>query len=96
MPAVPITIVELPQFMRQASDVWAEDDRQEFVDYIARNPEAGDVIPDTGGIRKVRWRRQWNGQAGRRARDLLLSRHGDAALSAHDLCEVRAAEPERR
>ncbi len=35
-----------------------------FVDFIAANPEAGDVIPDTGGLRKVRWSRQGTGKRG--------------------------------
>jgi hypothetical protein len=64
MPGVPITVVEMPQFLRQAEDVWTEAEREEFVDYIARNPEAGDVIPDTSGVRKVRWRRQGMGKRG--------------------------------
>ncbi len=32
--------------------------------FIAANPESGDVIPETGGIRKVRWRRQSSGKRG--------------------------------
>ncbi len=64
MPNVPLSVVETPQFVRQAADVWDDAERQEFVDYIARNPEAGDVIPDTGGIRKIRWRRQGMGKRG--------------------------------
>jgi hypothetical protein len=32
-------------------------EREEFVDFIAGNPEAGDLIPETGGVRKVRWSR---------------------------------------
>jgi len=35
-----------------------------FVDFIARNPEAGDVIRDSGGVRKVRWGRQGTGKRG--------------------------------
>jgi hypothetical protein len=62
MPSVPLTVVETPQFLRQAEDVWSEAERQEFVDYIARNPETGDLIPETGGVRKVRWRRQGMGK----------------------------------
>jgi hypothetical protein len=54
MPGVPVSVVETPQFVRQADDVWSDDERHEFVDYIARNPEAGGVIPETGGVRKVR------------------------------------------
>ncbi len=57
MLAVPLTVVETPQFVRQAGTVWADEERQEFVDFIARNPEMGDVIPEAGGVRKVRWRR---------------------------------------
>jgi hypothetical protein len=64
MPSVPLSVVETPQFLRQAEDVWTEAERAEFVDFIARNPEAGDVIPDTGGVRKVRWRRQGMGKRG--------------------------------
>jgi mRNA-degrading endonuclease RelE of RelBE toxin-antitoxin system len=64
MPGVPITVVEMPQFLRQADDVWTEAERDEFVDFIARNPETGDVIPETGGVRKVRWRRQGMGKRG--------------------------------
>ena len=64
MASIPVTVIETPQFLRQADDVWADDERAEFVDFIARNPEAGDVIPETGGIRKVRWRRQGSGKRG--------------------------------
>jgi hypothetical protein len=64
MPGVPLTVVETPQFVRQADDLWTDAERQEFIDYIARNPEAGDVIPDTGGVRKVRWRRRGMGKRG--------------------------------
>ena len=64
MPGVPLTVVETPQFLRQARDVWTDADRQEFVDFIARNPETGDLIPDTGGVRKIRWRRQGMGKRG--------------------------------
>jgi hypothetical protein len=58
MPVVPLIVVETREFMRQAEEVWTEAERQEFVDHIARNPEAGDVIPETSGVCKVRWRRQ--------------------------------------
>ena len=38
--------------------------REEFVDFIAGNPEAGDLIPETGGVRKVRWSRAGSGKRG--------------------------------
>lgn len=60
----PITIAETALFMRQAADVWSETERIDFVDYMAVNPEAGDIIPDTGGVRKIRWGRQGSGKRG--------------------------------
>lgn len=60
----PITVAETPLFVRQVDDVWHVTERDEFVDFIARNPEAGDVIPDTGGVRKLRWRRAGTGKRG--------------------------------
>jgi hypothetical protein len=41
-----ITVAETPLFQRQARDVWDENEREDFVNFIARNPEAGDVIAD--------------------------------------------------
>ena len=60
----PITVAETAVFMRQASAIWSDDERFEFVDFIARNPEAGDLIPASGGIRKVRWGRRGSGNRG--------------------------------
>ena len=59
-----LTVVETPQFVRQAEAVWDESEREAFVDFIAANPEAGDVIPETGGVRKVRWARAGTGKRG--------------------------------
>ena len=59
-----ITVAETPLFLRQAEKIWSRRERNEFVDYIAGHPEAGDVIPGTGGIRKVRWGREGAGKRG--------------------------------
>ena len=61
---VPMTVVELPLFQRMARDVWDDSEREAFIDFIARNPETGDVISETGGVRKVRWSRQGSGKRG--------------------------------
>jgi hypothetical protein len=50
--------------VRQADDVWDAAEREDFVDFIARNPETGDVIPETGGVRKLRWRKAGTGKRG--------------------------------
>ena len=59
-----ITVAETLTFMRQAEAIWNEEEHEAFVDFIARNPEAGDVIPETGGVRKIRWRMQGRGKRG--------------------------------
>ncbi len=64
MPRKLITIAEMPLFVRQAEAVWNESERGAFVGFIAANPEAGDVIPETGGVRKVRWARAGTGKRG--------------------------------
>lgn len=54
------TVVETLLFQRLADDYWTEDERTAFVTFIASHPEAGEVVPASGGVRKVRW-----GMAGR-------------------------------
>ena len=66
MPAMtkPITVVEIPPFPSAANEIWSEAERSEFIDFIARNPAAGDVIRGSGGVRKVRWSRAGMGKRG--------------------------------
>jgi len=64
MPDRLITVAETALFVRQAEKVWTDAEREEFVGYIAANPKAGDVIRETGGIRKVRWSRMGSGKRG--------------------------------
>jgi hypothetical protein len=64
MPDKLVTVAETAPFVRQAEKIWSDTEREEFVGYIAANPRAGDVIPETGGIRKVRWGRRGSGKRG--------------------------------
>jgi hypothetical protein len=41
-----------------------EDERSVLVDFLARNPQAGDIIPGTGGVRKIRWGLEGRGKRG--------------------------------
>jgi hypothetical protein len=66
-----ITVAETPLFLSQAEKVWSGTEHEEFIDYIAGNPAAGDVIPGTGGVRKVLGKGGGR-QAGWRASDLLF------------------------
>jgi len=55
------TVIETPTFQKQAAKLWTEGERLEFIDWIAENPLAGDVIL----VRKERAR--FAGVAGGRA-----------------------------
>jgi hypothetical protein len=59
-----LTVVETTLFQRQWPNYWTEEERGEFAAYIAEHPSAGDVIPESGGIRKLRWKRAGSGKYG--------------------------------
>lgn len=58
------TISETVVFQRYASQVWSDAERMEFISWLAANPLSGDVIPGSGGCRKVRWSRAGMGKRG--------------------------------
>lgn len=60
----PVSVVETPQFRRQAAVIWSEEELRALIDHVAMNPEAGDLIPGSGGVRKLRWQRQGLGKRG--------------------------------
>ncbi|MFT3815525.1 MAG: transcriptional regulator [Acidovorax sp.] len=59
-----LTVIETAMFQRYADGVWGDNERNAFVDFIAANPEAGDVIPGALPLRKVRWSRDGMGKRG--------------------------------
>lgn len=58
------TVKETTLFQRKARDVFSEDERTEFINWIATHPLVGDVIPGAGPLRKVRWSRDGMGKRG--------------------------------
>ena len=58
------TVVELPEYLRQASRLLDDDEQKDIVDYLAEHPKAGDILQGTGGIRKLRWSRGSRGKSG--------------------------------
>ena len=58
------TVAETDIFKRYASEVWTEPEREEFVNWIAANSEAGAIITGSGGCRKVRWATAGQGKRG--------------------------------
>ena len=76
-----LTVVETAEFMAQTRQFWDDGEREAFIDWIAFNPDAGDVIPGLGGLRKVRWAAGGKGKRGG-ARVIYLARtaRGDLVL----------------
>lgn len=58
------TVAETAVFQRYAKQIWSEEELNEFITWIAANPMAGDVIPGSGGCRKVRWSSFGKGKRG--------------------------------
>ena len=75
------TVIETDVFVRAAAQVWTDSERVAFIDWLAANPDAGDVIPGSGGCRKVRWTRPGMGKRGG-ARVIYFNRleHGEIWL----------------
>jgi hypothetical protein len=59
-----LTVIESPLFSKYWPDYWSADQHRDFILYIAGSPEAGDVIPGSGGCRKVRWAGDGRGKRG--------------------------------
>lgn len=57
-------IAELPSYARLASKLLDQQERQDLIAYLANNPEAGDIMEGTGGVRKLRWSRGSQGKSG--------------------------------
>jgi hypothetical protein len=59
-----ITLIESTIFTKLWPDYWSEDERGEFSAWLAEHPEAGNIVPASGGIRKIRWTRKGQGKRG--------------------------------
>lgn len=59
------TVIETNGYLRDAKDAgMSEDERTAAVDLIASDPEAGDMLQGTGGVRKARLAGKGKGKSG--------------------------------
>ena len=58
------TIVESEIYTKMVSDILTQVEQEELSSFLAANPDCGDVIPSSGGCRKMRWQRQGMGKRG--------------------------------
>lgn len=64
MAEAPMTVVETEEFLRKAKPLMPDEEREELVAFMGANPEAGRIIPETGGVRKLRWGLEGRGKRG--------------------------------
>ena len=56
--------VETSLFTKLLPEYLSDDEYREFQAFIAENPDSGDVIKGSGGIRKIRWTAKGKGKRG--------------------------------
>lgn len=64
MPGRPVSVIELPGYRRRADELLTVAEQDALVDLIAYDPTCGDLIPGSGGLRKVRIGRGGSGKRG--------------------------------
>jgi hypothetical protein len=50
-----VEFIEAPLFTQLLPDFLTDDEYRELQQHLSRDPRAGDMIPGTGGFRKLRW-----------------------------------------
>ncbi|NDL64847.1 type II toxin-antitoxin system RelE/ParE family toxin [Acerihabitans arboris] len=56
--------IESDIFTEDVKELLTDDEYREFQTYLAANPDKGDVIQETGGLRKIRWSAAGKGKRG--------------------------------
>jgi hypothetical protein len=64
MADAPMTVVETGRFLKDAKPLLSDSEREELVLFLGASPEAGEVVPETGGMRKLRWALAGRGKRG--------------------------------
>jgi hypothetical protein len=59
-----ITVLQLPKFKAEATQLIGADGIQELAVYLINHPDAGALIPASGGARKLRWAAKGKGKRG--------------------------------
>ena len=59
-----IAVVETEEFLADVEDVLSEEEHEALILYVAQHPTAGELIPQTGGLRKLRWAAKGKGKRG--------------------------------
>ena len=60
----PVSVIEFAGYRRRASELLTAGQRDAVIDLVAYEPTCGDIIPGSGGLRKVRIGRDGMGKRG--------------------------------
>ena len=60
----PVSVIELAGYQRRADELLTDAEQDAVIDLVAYDPTCGDLIPGTGGLRKVRIGRGGSGKRG--------------------------------
>ena len=59
-----MAVVETEEFLTRSKAILTETERSLLVAHLGTNPEAGQLVPGTGGVRKIRWATPGQGKRG--------------------------------
>ncbi|MCX6141813.1 MAG: type II toxin-antitoxin system RelE/ParE family toxin [Ignavibacteriales bacterium] len=57
-------IVETPVFTKRILEISTDDEYRQLQHFIVQHPDAGDIIPGSHGLRKLRWTISGKGKRG--------------------------------
>jgi len=57
-----MVFIETPTFTKLIAGMLTDDEYRQLQNDLAQNPEAGDLIPGGGGVRKIRFAAQGKGK----------------------------------
>jgi hypothetical protein len=58
------SFIETKLFTRLIDDLLSDDELGELQGFLMENPQAGEVVPGSGGVRKLRWGMRGRGKRG--------------------------------
>jgi hypothetical protein len=59
-----VIFIEDPEFARERDEIFSDDEFFRLQLWLAASPASGDVIPGSGGCRKLRWAAKGRGKRG--------------------------------
>jgi hypothetical protein len=59
-----VSVIEVPEFIKASESILTDEERECLIEHLARLPRSGALIPNSGGVRKLRWGARGEGKRG--------------------------------